>query len=173
MDAVVYWLTIVLRLTAVRTTSAILSLCGKTKNKSDHIRKFYFERTCLFYKSKPLSWSLVLYLIVMRATVSLYEHPDLSDSEIWPSGSAGIKSGCTVVVLGVISIAAASTLAAVQYTNLVSPRWVLDFFDGFAVIYREAGSDDSSGWFVWGYSSSDRLAASRVISQPVIERLLF
>ncbi|KAL9712111.1 hypothetical protein Ac2012v2_005188 [Leucoagaricus gongylophorus] len=69
------------------------------------MRKFYFERTCLFYKT----------------TVSLYEHPDLSDSEIWPSGSAGIKSGCTVVVLGVISIAAASTLAAVQYTNLVSP----------------------------------------------------
>lgn len=61
----------------------------------------------------------------MRATVSLYEHPVLSDSDIWSSGPAGTKGGRTVVVLGVISIAAASTLAAVQYTGLAPSSLVL------------------------------------------------
>ncbi|EKM81180.1 hypothetical protein AGABI1DRAFT_84109 [Agaricus bisporus var. burnettii JB137-S8] len=54
----------------------------------------------------------------MRATVSIYEHPTLTDSDIWSSGPASTKSGRTAVVLGVISIAAVSTLAAVQYTGL-------------------------------------------------------
>ncbi|KAF9445494.1 hypothetical protein P691DRAFT_675529 [Macrolepiota fuliginosa MF-IS2] len=63
----------------------------------------------------------------MRATVSIYEHPVLSDSEIWSSGP-GTKSGRTYVVLGVLSIAAASTIAAVQYTGLAPSRWVSIFF---------------------------------------------
>jgi len=64
----------------------------------------------------------------MRATISLYEHPVLCDSDIWSSGPASTKSGRTAIVLGVISIATASTLAVVQYTGLASSKWVLDLF---------------------------------------------
>lgn len=80
----------------------------------------------------------------MRATVSLYEHPALYESDIWSSGPASTKSGRTAVALGVLSIAAASTFAVVQYTGLASSRWVLDFFS--ALLYGETGSNDSSGW---------------------------
>ncbi|KAF8952197.1 hypothetical protein BDZ97DRAFT_789493 [Flammula alnicola] len=59
----------------------------------------------------------------MRAACELYEHPELSYSEIWAKDAYN-RSGKTrmLATLGFFSIVALSTLAACQYTGLLDLR---------------------------------------------------
>jgi len=56
----------------------------------------------------------------MRAVSDLYEHPELSDSEIWDK-DAHNRSGAIRVfaTMGFFSIAALTTLAACQFSGIV------------------------------------------------------
>jgi len=56
----------------------------------------------------------------MRAVSDLYEHPELSDSEVWDK-DAHNRSGAIRVLatMGFFSIAAITTLAACQFSGVV------------------------------------------------------
>jgi len=71
----------------------------------------------------------------MRFVSDLYEHPDLTDSEVWDK-DANNRSGARVVVaIGVLSLATiTSVVAAVQYV-------------GYERLSKAAGLNDSL-WFI-------------------------
>ncbi|RDB24725.1 hypothetical protein Hypma_007382 [Hypsizygus marmoreus] len=53
----------------------------------------------------------------MRASIDIYEHPQLSSSDVWPKDSSATRT-CLYSVLGVFSLAAVSTFAAWRYASL-------------------------------------------------------
>ncbi|GLB37907.1 hypothetical protein LshimejAT787_0409580 [Lyophyllum shimeji] len=63
----------------------------------------------------------------MRAASSLYEHPHLSDSEVWPKDTTAPARVCVYSALGVFSLTTAVTVtaAAYRYTGLEFGRSVL------------------------------------------------
>lgn len=61
----------------------------------------------------------------MRAASSIYEHPHLTSSEVWPKD--GSTRACVYSALGVFSLTAAITVtaAAYRYTGIEFGRSVL------------------------------------------------
>lgn len=64
----------------------------------------------------------------MRAQSDLYVHPELTDSEVWGKDEAARTRARLCGVVGALTVAAASTFAAVQYTSIgksIRERFVL------------------------------------------------
>ncbi|KAF8624489.1 hypothetical protein AX17_007118 [Amanita inopinata Kibby_2008] len=64
--------------------------------------------------------------MTMRAAVSLYVHPDLTDSEVWPkstlpSSSPSMARNAAYAALATVSLAVASTFAVLKFTGMGSP----------------------------------------------------
>jgi len=54
----------------------------------------------------------------MRFVSDLYEHPDLTDSEVWDKDANNRSGSRVVVAMGILSLVTiASILAAVQYVG--------------------------------------------------------
>ncbi|KAF5375524.1 hypothetical protein D9615_009205 [Tricholomella constricta] len=67
----------------------------------------------------------------MRASFSLYEHPELSNSDVWPlakdpATAAAATRACVYTLLGAVSlVAAAGTFAAYHYNYVLFGRGAL------------------------------------------------